>query len=200
MATGILALQGAFAEHAAMLDHLGAPWKLLRAAEDFDDSIDRVILPGGESTTQAKLLHELGLMDPLRKRIKEGMPVLATCAGLILLAETVDGTGDLDNLNPAAAQNRLQVKGLGTMPITVRRNAYGRQLGSFHAYGSFGEMDNVPMTFIRAPFITEVRKGCNVLATCKGNIVAVQYGKQLGMAFHPELDDDNRIHELFLSL
>ncbi|MEE0169777.1 MAG: pyridoxal 5'-phosphate synthase glutaminase subunit PdxT, partial [Eggerthellaceae bacterium] len=106
----------------------------------------------------------------------------------------------LDNLNPAAAKNRLQVKGLGTMPITVRRNAYGRQLGSFHAYGSFGEMDNVPMTFIRAPFITEVRKGCNVLATCGGNIVAVQYGKQLGMAFHPELDDDNRIHELFLSL
>ena len=139
-------------------------------------------------------------MDPLRKRIEEGMPVLATCAGLILLAETVDGTGDLDNLNPAAAQNRLQVKGLGTMPITVRRNAYGRQLGSFHAYGPFGEMDNVPMTFIRAPFITEVRRGCNVLATCEGNIVAVQYGKQLGMAFHPELDDDNRIHELFLSL
>ena len=86
------------------------------------------------------------------------------------------------------------------MPITVRRNAYGRQLGSFHAYGSFGEMDNVPMTFIRASFITEVRKGCNVLATCEGNIVAVQYGKQLGMAFHPELDDDSRIHELFLSL
>ena len=86
------------------------------------------------------------------------------------------------------------------MPITVRRNAYGRQLGSFHACGSFGEMDNVPMTFIRAPFITEVRKGCNVLAACDGNIVAVQYGKQLGMAFHPELDDDNRIHELFLSL
>ena len=110
---------------------------------------------------------------------------MATCAGLILLAETVDGTGDLDNLNPAAAKKRLQVKGLGTMPITVRRNAYGRQLGSFRAYGSFGEMDNVPMTFIRAPFITEVRKGCNVLATCKGNIVAVQYGKQLGMAFHP---------------
>lgn len=139
-------------------------------------------------------------MGPLRKRIEEGIPVLATCAGLILLAETVDGTGDLDNLNPAAAQNRLQVKGLGTMPITVRRNAYGRQLGSFHAYGSFGEMDNVPMTFIRAPFITEARKGCNVLATCEGNIVAVQYGKQLGMAFHPELDDDNRIHEMFLSL
>ena len=191
MAVAILALQGAFIEHKKKLEALGAECFEIRQASDLERPFDRVVLPGGESTTQAKLLHELGLMDPLRKRIKEGMPVLATCAGLILLAETVDGTGDLDNLNPAAAQNRLQVKGLGTMPITV---------GSFHAYGSFGEMDNVPMTFIRAPFITEVRKGCNVLATCKGNIVAVQYGKQLGMAFHPELDDDNRIHELFLSL
>lgn len=200
MAVAILALQGAFIEHKKKLEALGAECFEIRQASDLERPFDRVVLPGGESTTQAKLLHELGLMDPLRKRIKEGMPVLATCAGLILLAETVDGTGDLDNLNPAAAQNRLQIKGLGTMPITVRRNAYGRQLGSFHAYGSFGEMDNVPMTFIRAPFITEVRKGCNVLATCEGNIVAVQYGKQLGMAFHPELDDDNRIHEMFLSL
>ena len=191
MAVAILALQGAFIEHKKKLEALGAECFEIRQASDLERPFDRLVLPGGESTTQAKLLHELGLI---------GIPVLATCAGLILLAETVDGTGDLDNLNPAAAQNRLQVKGLGTMPITVRRNAYGRQLGSFHANGPFGEMDNVPMTFIRAPFITEARKGCNVLATCEGNIVAVQYGKQLGMAFHPELDDDNRIHELFLSL
>ena len=142
MAVAILALQGAFIEHKKKLEALGAECFEIRQASDLERPFDRVVLPGGESTTQAKLLHELGLMDPLRKRIKEGMPVLATCAGLILLAETVDGTGDLDNLNPAAAQNRLQVKGLGTMPITVRRNAYGRQLGSFHAYGSFGEMDN----------------------------------------------------------
>ena len=122
MAVAILALQGAFIEHKKKLEALGAECFEIRQASDLERPFDRVVLPGGESTTQAKLLHELGLMDPLRKRIKEGMPVLATCAGLILLAETVDGTGDLDNLNPAAAQNRLQVKGLGTMPITVRRN------------------------------------------------------------------------------
>ena len=139
MAVAILALQGAFIEHKKKLEALGAECFEIRQASDLERPFDRVVLPGGESTTQAKLLHELGLMDPLRKRIKEGMPVLATCAGLILLAETVDGTGDLDNLNPAAAQNRLQVKGLGTMPITVRRNAYGRQLGSFHAEGRWEE-------------------------------------------------------------
>ena len=225
--TGILAVQGAFAEHAAMLDRLGAPWKLLRAAEDFDDSIDRVILPGGESTTQAKLLHELGLMDPLRKRIKEGMPVLATCAGLILLAETVDGTGDLDNLNPAAAQNRLQVKGLGTMPITVRRNAYGRQLGSFHAEGRWEEgakgteeaagatcvadakdyssnsatlaSEPVPLTFIRAPRIEATGPGVEPLVTLNDAPVAVRHRNQIAAAFHPELDDDNRLYEALLA-
>ena len=200
MAVAILALQGAFIEHKKKLESLGAECFEIRQASDLDRSFDRLVLPGGESTTQAKLLRELGLLEPLRKRIEEGVPVLATCAGLILLAETVDGTGDLENLDPAAAAKRLQVKGFGTLPITVRRNAYGRQLGSFHAFGTFGEMENVPMTFIRAPFITEVRNGCKVLATCEGNIVAVQYGKQLGMAFHPELDEDNRIHELFLSL
>ena len=200
MTVAILALQGAFIEHKKKLEALGAECFEIRQASDLERPFDRLVLPGGESTTQAKLLRELGLLEPLRKRIEEGMPVLATCAGLILLAETVDGTGDLDNLDPAAAAKRLQVKGFETLPITVRRNAYGRQLGSFHSFGTFGEMENVPMTFIRAPFITDVRKGCKVLATCEGSIVAVQYGKQLGMAFHPELDDDNRIHELFLSL
>ena len=200
MAVAILALQGAFIEHKKKLEALGAECFEIRQASDLERPFDRLVLPGGESTTQAKLLRELGLLEPLRKRIKDGMPVLATCAGLILLAETVDGTGDLENLDPAAAEKRLQVRGFGTLPITVRRNAYGRQLGSFHAFGTFGDLKNVPMTFIRAPFITEVHDGCKVLATCEGNIVAVQYGKQLGMAFHPELDDDNRIHEMFLSL
>lgn len=116
MAVAILALQGAFIEHKKKLETLGAECFEIRQASDLERPFDRLVLPGGESTTQAKLLHELGLMGPLRKRIEEGIPVLATCAGLILLAETVDGTGDLDNLNPAAAQNRLQVKGLGTMP------------------------------------------------------------------------------------
>ena len=200
MTVAILALQGAFIEHRKKLESLGAECFEIRQASDLERPFDRLVLPGGESTTQAKLLRELGLLEPLRKRIEGGMPVLATCAGLILLAETVDGTGDLENLDPTAAAKRLQVKGFGTLPITVRRNAYGRQLGSFHAFGTFGDMENVPMTFIRAPFITEVRNGCKILTTYEGNIVAVQYGKQLGMAFHPELDEDNRIHELFLAL
>ena len=173
----VLALQGAFIEHEQRLQSLGCTTIELRQAADLARPFDGLVLPGGESTVQAKLLHDLGMFEPLRQRIAEGLPTLGTCAGLILLADH-----------------------FRTLPVTVRRNAYGRQLGSFHAYGPFGEMDNVPMTFIRAPFITEVRRGCNVLATCEGNIVAVQYGKQLGMAFHPELDDDNRIHELFLSL
>lgn len=200
MTVAILALQGAFIEHKKKLEALGAECFEIRQASDLERPFDRLVLPGGESTTQAKLLRELGLLEPLHKRIEDGMPVLATCAGLILLAETVDGTGDLDNLNPEAAKDRLAVSGFGTLPITVRRNAYGRQLGSFHAFGRFGEFEDVPMTFIRAPFITEVRNGCKILATYDSNIVAVQHGKQLGMAFHPELDEDNRIHELFLSL
>jgi pyridoxal 5'-phosphate synthase pdxT subunit len=200
MATGILALQGAFIEHKRKLEALGEECFEIRQARDLRQPFTRLVLPGGESTTQAKLLRELGLLAPLRNRIIDGMPVLATCAGLILLAERVDGTGDLQNLNTAADAKRMQVQGFGTLPITVRRNAYGRQLGSFHTQECFGQLGMVPMTFIRAPFITEVRQPARVLATCEGNIVAVQSGNQLGMAFHPELDEDNRIHELFLKL
>ncbi len=200
MATAILALQGAFAEHKNKLEALGESCFEVRQASDLNTPFDRLVLPGGESTTQAKLLRELGLLEPLKERIEAGMPVLATCAGLILLAETVEGTGDLVNLDPAAAEKRLPVQGFGTLPITVCRNAYGRQLGSFHAYGTFGSFQDVPMTFIRAPYITEVRGGTQVLAELEGNVVAVQHGNQLGMAFHPELDSDNRIHELFLKL
>lgn len=200
MATAILALQGAFLEHRKKLETLGERCFEVRQLSDLEQPFDRLVLPGGESTTQAKLLRELGLLEPLKERIEAGMPVLATCAGLILLAETVEGTGDLANLNPAAAELRLAVQGFGTLPITVCRNAYGRQLGSFHAYGAFGEFDDVPMTFIRAPYITEVRGNTQVLAEYEGNVVAVRSGNQLGMAFHPELDADNRIHELFLKL
>lgn len=200
MATAILALQGAFIEHKSKLEALGESCFEIRQACDLEIPFDRLVLPGGESTTQAKLLRELGLLQPLKARIESGMPVLATCAGLILLAETVEGTGDLSNLDPAAAEKRLPVQGFGTLPVTVRRNAYGRQLGSFHAYGTFGDLKDVPMTFIRAPYITEARDSTQVLAEYKGNVVAVQNGNQLGMAFHPELDGDNRIHELFLKL
>ena len=121
--TGILAVQGAFAEHAAMLDRLGAPWKLLRAAEDFDDSIDCVILPGGESTTQGKLLRSTGLFEPIAAHIAAGKPVFGTCAGMILLARKLDND---DNVY------------FGALDAVVRRNAYGRQLGSFAATADFG--------------------------------------------------------------
>ena len=121
--TGILAVQGAFAEHAAMLDRLGAPWKLLRAAEDFDDSIDRVILPGGESTTQGKLLRSTGLFEPVAAHIAAGKPVFGTCSGMILLARRLDNDENVY---------------FGALDAVVRRNAYGRQLGSFAATADFG--------------------------------------------------------------
>lgn len=200
MATAILALQGAFEEHRRMLARLGEPSFEIRARDDLERPFDRMILPGGESTVQAKLLRELGLFEPLKARIEGSMPVLATCAGLILLAASIDGTGDLAFLDPAAADKRLAVEGFGTLPVSVKRNAYGRQLGSFFTHAPFGSWNDVPMTFIRAPFVTEVHEGVEVLARVDGNIVGVRGGNQIGVAFHPELDEDTRIHEWFLSL
>lgn len=199
MTVAILALQGAFIEHQQKLEALGAETFEIRQLSDLDKPFDRLVLPGGESTVQAKLLHDLGLFEPLRQRIANGLPVLATCAGLILLAEHIDGTGDLENLNPEAAANRLPIHGFATLPITVRRNAYGRQLGSFFTRGQFGEWNDVPMTFIRAPFITKAREDVEVLASYDSRIVGVRYQNQLAASFHPELDEDTRIHELFLS-
>lgn len=196
----LLALQGAFIEHRKKLESLGATCFEIRNAADLERPFDRLVLPGGESTVQAKLLRDLGLLEPLKQRIEDGLPVLATCAGLILLAQTVDGTGDLDGLDPRAAERRLAVTGLQTLPVTVRRNAYGRQLGSFFTRAPFGDLGEVPMTFIRAPFITKAEPGVDVLATVDDRIVGVRYENQLAVAFHPELDDDSRIHELFLSL
>jgi pyridoxal 5'-phosphate synthase pdxT subunit len=200
MTTGILALQGAFIEHKRKLESLGETCFEIRQLSDMQRPFDRLVLPGGESTTQAKLLHDLGLFKPLREHIAASMPVLATCAGLILLAEHVEGTGDLLNLNPAAANERLQVIGLATLPITVQRNGYGRQLASFRTQAEFSGLSIVPMTFIRAPKITCVGEGVEVLASIDDAPVAVRYGNQLGLAFHPELDADNRIHEMFLEI
>lgn len=184
MAVAILALQGAFIEHRQALERLGAESFEIRQAEDLNKPFDRLILPGGESTVQRKLLLEDGIFEGLKSRIEDGMPVLGTCAGLILLAREVEGG------KPC----------FGTLPVAVRRNAYGRQLGSFHASAPFGDLGTVPMTFIRAPFITEVREGAQALATVDGKIVAARAGSQIGVAFHPELDDDLRIHKAFLEL
>lgn len=193
MATAILAVQGAFAEHAAMLDELGEPWFELRCLRNMSRHFDRLILPGGESTVQGRLLREEGMLSTIRALIGDGMPVLGTCAGLILLAERViDDDGDSRPIRPESH--------LGTMRITVERNAYGRQLASFHAADEFAGIGPVPMSFIRAPRIVEVREGAVELARVDGDIVAARDGNQVGVAFHPELDDDPRIHELFLSL
>lgn len=184
MNIGILALQGAFYEHENILRELGADCLELRKKEDLEKPIDGLVLPGGESTAQGKLLRELGMFNPLLEKIRGGLPVLATCAGLILLAEK------------SSNDSRTY---FGTLPVTVKRNAYGRQLGSFHTVQDFGDMKDVPMTFIRAPYIESVGPGVEVLAKVEGHIVGVRYKNQLALSFHPELDDDRRIHRYFLS-
>lgn len=184
----VLAVQGAFIEHEQMLARLGHKCIELRQASDLERPFDRLVLPGGESTTQGKLLAELGMLGPLRRRIEEGMPVLATCAGLILLAERL------------AAHDDKGTPRLATMDVEVERNAYGRQLGSFRAVAGLEGAGEVPMTFIRAPSIVEFGPRAHALAEVDGRIVAARQGAQLAFAFHPELDDDTRIHELFCSL
>lgn len=187
--TAVLAVQGAFIEHERKLAELGETCIELRQAADLELHFDRLVLPGGESTTQGKLLDELGMLEPLRERILAGMPTLATCAGLILLAERLDAHDDRGTPR------------LATMDVTVQRNAYGRQLGSFRAHGNVaGVGADVPMTFIRAPYIMEAGPQATPLAEVDGRIIAVQQGSQLGLAFHPELDADMRLHEHFLRL
>lgn len=181
---GILALQGAFIEHEQMLAALGCRTVELRERADIG-SLDGLVLPGGESTVQGRLLHELGMFEPLQELIIGGLPTLATCAGLILLAEHLSNDENVY---------------FGTLPVTVRRNAYGRQLGSFQASAPYDGLGNVSMTFIRAPFIEAVGNEVETLAAVDGNIVAARYHHQLGLAFHPELSGDTRIHEQFLQL
>lgn len=180
----VLALQGAFIEHEKVLEKLGAESFEVRQLSDWNQPKDGLIIPGGESTTQLKLLKDLKLLEPIRKAIEDGLPVFGTCAGLILLAKSVEGE-DFDRIS--------------TMDIDVRRNAYGRQLGSFATTEEFKGVGKVPMTFIRAPYIKEVHGNAETLAVVDGHIVAAREGNQLVAAFHPELNDDVRIHEYFLT-
>lgn len=193
---GILAVQGAFAEHERMLSELGVECIELRQASDLHKEFDRLVLPGGESTAQGRMLRELGMLEPLRDMIEAGMPTLGTCAGLILMAERIDGI----NGDGSAVDSQHNATWLGTLPVTVRRNAYGRQLGSFRTRADFDDAGAIPMTFIRAPFVVETRDGCDVLARVDGNIVGVRWRNQIGTSFHPELDEDARVHRMFLSL
>ena len=185
MVVGILAVQGAFIEHEKMLASLGVDSFEIRQRKDLDRNIDGLILPGGESTVMGKLLKELDMFDILKVKIEKGLPVLGTCAGLILLAENLSNDDR---------------KYFETLPITVKRNAYGRQLGSFHTSQQFSGIGEIPMTFIRAPYIESVDDGVEVLATVDNNIVAVRYKNQLGVSLHPELDDVTSLHKFFISV
>lgn len=185
MVIAVLAVQGAFVEHENMFSKLGVTCIELRKKEDLLQNYDGIVLPGGESTVQGKLLRELDMFDELKQKIQDGMPVLATCAGLILLAESVDN------------DNREYFK---TLPVNVKRNAYGRQLGSFYTENEFKGIGIIPMTFIRAPYIKSVDENVEILAMEKEHIVAVRYQNQLAMSFHPELDEDERVHRYFIDM
>lgn len=184
MTVAVLALQGAFLEHEQMLKKLGANYFEIRQKKDLEKHFDGLILPGGESTVMGKLLRESDLLEPIRQRILDGMPVFGTCAGLILLAK------DVEQENPH----------LGTMRISAKRNAYGRQLGSFYTEQEFKGLGVIPMTFIRAPYIAEAAEGVEVLAEVDGKIVAAREGNQLATAFHPELSEDTSVHRYFLKM
>jgi 5'-phosphate synthase pdxT subunit len=184
MTIAVLALQGAFLEHEKMLEQLGVSFIELRQKSDLDQTYDGLILPGGESTVQGKLLRELDMYDCLKAQIQNGLPVLATCAGMILLASELEGD---------------KTHHFGTIPMCVRRNAYGRQLGSFHTTAPLSGIGEVPMTFIRAPYAKSVGEGVEVLAKVDDHIVGVRYKNQLAFSFHPELDADLRIHRSFVN-
>lgn len=178
MTIAILALQGAFAEHQQMLSLLGVDTFLIRNLADWQRPKDALIIPGGESTAMMRIMHDEALFQPIRQAILDGLPVMGTCAGLILLDD-----------------QHLQV-----MDIRVRRNAYGRQLGSHQVTAPVTGLGPVPMVFIRAPYIEAVGPDVEVLATVDGHMVAARQRHMLVTAFHPELTDDTRLHQLFLSM
>jgi pyridoxal 5'-phosphate synthase pdxT subunit len=205
---GILALQGDFAEHCAVLDELGVASRLLRRPEDLS-GIDGLVLPGGESTTMSMLLESSGLVEPLAKELAAGIPVLGTCAGMILLAREV-------------SDGRQDQRCFGAIDVVVRRNGYGRQLESFECELAVRSIGVGPLhaVFIRAPVVEEVGSEVEVLAslevpavhsssvgdtepfpfTASSTPVVCRQGSVLVTAFHPELTRDRRVHELFVTM
>ena len=187
MKIGILALQGDFIEHSKMLKILGVEAVEVRRPEQVSCA-DGLIIPGGESTTMLNLLHSYDLFQPIRQRALNGMPVMGTCAGMILLAKKVSNP-DMDTL--------------ALMDISVRRNAFGRQVDSFEAMLDIQQVSDEPFPaiFIRAPFIESVESGVEVLSNLPdGSIVAARQGNLLALAFHPELCNDTRLHSYFLEI
>ena len=188
MKIGILALQGAFAEHERVLERLGVENVELRNLEDFQKyqkELSGLILPGGESTTMGKLLRDQDMLIPIREAILSGLPVFGTCAGLILLAKEITSQDESH---------------LGTMDMVVERNAYGRQLGSFYTEAECKGVGKIPMTFIRGPIISSVGEDVEILAIVDNQIVAAQEKNMLVTSFHPELNDDIRLHQYFINM
>ena len=185
MQIGVLALQGAFIEHEQMLSRLGVSSLEIRQKRDLEKSFDGLIIPGGESTVQGKLLRELGLFEPLAERIAAGLPVFGTCAGLLLLAKEIKNDDR---------------RHFATMDITAVRNAYGRQLGSFFTKAEFKGIGTIPMTFIRAPYIEAVHGDAEILSCVDEKIVAAREGNLLVTAFHPELNEDLSVHRYFTEM
>jgi pyridoxal 5'-phosphate synthase pdxT subunit len=187
---GVLALQGDTREHLAALRDAGASAVTVRRREELD-AVDALVIPGGESTTMSHLLRDLDLLEPLRKRLADGLPAYGACAGMILLASEI-----LD----AGASGREAVP-LGALDITVRRNAFGRQVDSFEGDVEFSGFDEpVHAVFIRAPWVERVGDGVQVLARAAGHPVAVRQGPVLATAFHPEVTGDRRIHRMFVDI
>ena len=181
MRVGVLSVQGAFAEMAAHWRAQGADVFEIRQRDDLGRGMDLLAFPGGESTVQGKLLKDLGLFDPLKELIAGGLPVFATCAGLILLAEKIDDPGRSDDTRPEMW--------FGSLPVAVRRNAYGRQLGSFRTAGTFDGKSGVPMTFIRAPSITAILSpDVKVLSEFNGQPTSVRWRNITAFTWHPELN------------
>jgi 5'-phosphate synthase pdxT subunit len=182
MKAGVLALQGDFREHAAVLADLGASPVLVRTGEELA-SVDCLAIPGGESTTIGRLARRYGLVEPIRERAGTGMPVLGTCAGMIVMATEVEGGEPL----------------LSLLDVRVARNAYGRQVDSFEADVPLrGEAHPLRAVFIRAPVVESVGEGVDVLAELDGRPVVVEWGHLLAAAFHPELAGEPRLHRRLL--
>ena len=187
---GVLALQGDTREHLAALRDAGADSVSVRRREELD-AVDALVIPGGESTTMSHLLRELDLLEPLRDRLADGFPAYGACAGMILLASEILDAG-------VGGREAVPLRGID---MTVRRNAFGRQVDSFEGDVEFSGFDNpVRGVFIRAPWVERVGDGVQVLARAAGHAVAVRQGRVLATAFHPEMTGDRRIHRLFVDI
>jgi len=185
MKIGVLALQGAVAEHIRSLKQTGTETAVVKRVEQLED-LDGIVIPGGESTTIGKLMRTYGFIDALRKFSQQGKPIFGTCAGLIVMAKEITGQ---------------QEAHLQLMDIKVSRNAFGRQRESFEADLEVkGIAERVRAVFIRAPLIDSVGDGVEVLATYQGQIVAARQGHLLATSFHPELTDDHRMHDYFIRM